>query len=140
MGMYSWNIGFIGYGDKWRRGRRIFHQFFNMKAVTNFDDYQRKYTYRFISLLSQTPEGFLDHAKLCVSSRKRILSHRLLTTMLIFSSVTGALIMDITYDLDIKSHEDKFLRTAERAMEWGERAVVPGAFLVNTFPIRPSTS
>ena len=47
--------------------------------------------------------------------------------------------MDITYDLDIKSHENKFLRTAELAMEWGEKAAVPGAFLVNTFPFRPSS-
>ena len=58
----------------------------------------------------------------------------------VFPSVTGALIMDITYDLDIKSHEDKYLQAAERAMEWGENAVIPGAFLVNTFPIRPFIS
>ena len=71
MNMYSWNIGFLEYGNKWRKRRRLFHQFFNTNAVTNFDDYQRKYTYRFISRLSQTPEGFLDHAKLCVFSRTR---------------------------------------------------------------------
>ena len=73
MDIYSWNIGFSAYGNKWRRRRRLFHQFFNMNAVTNFDDYQRKYSYRFISRLSQTPEEFLGHAKLCVSSRTRSL-------------------------------------------------------------------
>lgn len=45
--------------------------------------------------------------------------------------------MGITYGLDIKSHEDRFLQTAERAVECAERAMVPGAFLVDTFPIRP---
>ena len=51
-------------------------------------------------------------------------------------SVTGALIMDITYGLDIKSHEDKFLQSAEQAIRLGERVMVPGAFLVDIFPIR----
>ena len=141
MDIYSWNIGFLGYGNKWRRRRRLFHQFFNMNAVTNFDDYQRKYTYRFISRLSQTPEGFLGHAKLYVfAQRGSLVALAYLVITFAFQSVTGALIMDITYDLDIKSHEDKFLQAAERAMEWGEGAVLPGAFLVNTFPIRPFIS
>ena len=45
--------------------------------------------------------------------------------------------MGITYGFDIKSHEDKFLQTADRALEFSERVMVPGAFLVDTFPIRP---
>ena len=54
------------YGSKWKKARRLFHDFFNTKAVTNFDDYQRKHIYRFISRLSQTPEDFLAHAQLYV--------------------------------------------------------------------------
>ena len=52
------------------------------------------------------------------------------------SSATGALIMEITYGLNVESHEDKFLQTAERAMAYLERVMVPGAFPVDTFPIR----
>ena len=44
--------------------------------------------------------------------------------------------MDITYGMDIKSHENKFLQAAERAMQQAERTNVPGAFLVDTIPIR----
>lgn len=44
--------------------------------------------------------------------------------------------MEITYGMDVKSHEDKFLQAAEHAMACGERVMVPGAFLVDTFPIR----
>ena len=43
--------------------------------------------------------------------------------------------MDITYGLDIKSHEDPFLQAAERAHECGKSTMIPGAFLVDTFPI-----
>jgi cytochrome P450 len=74
MDVYSWNLVARWYGTKWRKGRRLFHEFFNVKAVANFDDYQRKHAYRLISRLSQTPEDFLAHAQL----------------------VTGALIMEIT--------------------------------------------
>jgi hypothetical protein len=63
-------------------------------------------------------------------------AHPLLTPVL--PSVTGALIMDITYGLDVKSHEDKFLQAAKHAMECVEKVMVPGAFLVDTLPIRSS--
>ena len=58
----------------------------------------------------------------------------------IFPSVTGALIMEITYGLDIKSHENEFLQSAQHAMKHADRAMVPGAFLVDTFPIRSLSS
>jgi hypothetical protein len=48
--------------------------------------------------------------------------------------------MDITYGMDIKSHEDQFLQAVELAMQYAERAVVPGAFLVDTIPIRMSAT
>jgi len=43
--------------------------------------------------------------------------------------------MEMTYGIYIKSHEDKFLQAAERAMEHLEDAVAPGAFLIDAFPI-----
>lgn len=66
MGTTSWSVFSFGYGSRWRRARRLFHEFLSMKAVTNFDDYQRKYAYRFLSRLAETPDDFLDHAQLCV--------------------------------------------------------------------------
>jgi hypothetical protein len=50
-------------------------------------------------------------------------------------STTGALIMDLTYGFDIKSHEDPFLSAVERALAIIEEVAVPGAFLVDVFPI-----
>ena len=58
----------------------------------------------------------------------------------ILPSMTGALVMDITYGLDIKSHEDKFLQSAEHAMQLADRVMIPGAFLVDTFPISSFSS
>ena len=50
-------------------------------------------------------------------------------------STTGALIMSLTYGFDIKSHDNRFLAAAERALATLEEATVPGAFLIDTFPI-----
>jgi len=55
-------------------------------------------------------------------------------------SVTGSLIMEMTYGIEIESHEDKFLQAAERGMEHLGDAVIPGAFLVDTFPVCLSPS
>jgi len=46
--------------------------------------------------------------------------------------------MEMTYGMDIKSHEDKFLQAAERLVELVGETLEPGAFLVDTFPIRSS--
>ena len=67
MGAYSWDLALFSYGNQWRRARRLFHEFLNVKAVTNFDDYQSKYAYRFLSRLADTPDDFLHHAQLYVS-------------------------------------------------------------------------
>ena len=67
MDIYSWDIVGFGYGNRWRRSRRLFHEFLNVNAVANFDGYQHKHACRFLSSLAETPEDFFDHAQLCVS-------------------------------------------------------------------------
>ena len=46
--------------------------------------------------------------------------------------------MEMTYGMEIESNEDKFLQAAERGIECVESTVIPGAFLIDTFPIRLS--
>jgi len=64
MDLPSWDIPGMRYGSQWRNGRRLLHEFLNVRAVNKFDDYQYKYTRRFLSRLAETPENFLDHVKL----------------------------------------------------------------------------
>ena len=54
------------------------------------------------------------------------------------ASAVAALVMEMTYGLNITNNEDKFLRAALEAVEITTRAMVPGAFLVDTIPIRAS--
>ena len=71
----SWNMDVRRYRTEWKKGRRLFHEFFNMKAVTKFDDWQRKHAHRFLCRLSQTPEDFLAHAQLYTFPRILPLYH-----------------------------------------------------------------
>ena len=48
----------------------------------------------------------------------------------------AALSMEMSYGLNIADNEDQFLRAAVEALEVLTRAMVPGAFLVDTIPIR----
>lgn len=133
MDMYTWDFALYGYGNRWRKCRRLFHEFLNMKVVSRFDDCIDKHIRRFLFRLAETPDGFLGHTQLWVP-----LCWAVLPKLTLISSVTGALIMEIAYGLDIKSHEDKFLQAAEVATGHFEDAIVPGAFLIDTFPIRSS--
>ena len=83
--------------------------------------------------IAESPDDLWDHIKLSVTLALPV-DERLTN---IFSS-TGALLMSLTYGLDIKSHEDPFLSAAERALAVSEEVTVPGAFLVDTFPSRKS--
>ena len=68
MGISSWTMSLMKYGDEWRNTRRLLHEFMNPRAVTAFDDYQRKHAYRFLLRLAETPGDFLDHIELWVLS------------------------------------------------------------------------
>lgn len=54
------------------------------------------------------------------------------------ASSVAALVMEMTYGLNITSNGDRFLRAAMEAAQATIQAMVPGAFLVDAIPIRTS--
>ena len=48
------------YGGLWKNCRRLFHEFLSARAVTKFDDYQRKHAYRLLLHLVESPEELFD--------------------------------------------------------------------------------
>lgn len=134
--LYSWAIPFMGYGNLWRNSRRLLHEFLNPRAVTEFDEYQRKHAYRFLARLADSPEGFFDHAELWVFPIAT-LSHRSFVTTT--TSAVAALVMEVTYSFNITTNKDQFLRAAMDAGQVVKRSMVPGSFLIDTFPISKSS-
>jgi hypothetical protein len=133
MGAYSWALPLVPYGNRWKSSRRLLHEFLSAKATNNYDDQQHYYARDFILRIAESPDDLWDHIKLSVTLTLSV--DQWLTQIF---STTGALLMSLTYGLDIKSHEDPFLSAAERALTVFEEVTVPGAFLVDTFPSRKS--
>ena len=46
--------------------------------------------------------------------------------------------METAYGMDMTNKEDRYLRAAGEALELMNRVMVPGAFLVDSLPIRAS--
>ena len=51
------------------------------------------------------------------------------------SSTFAATILPISYGIEVTDEDDSYVRVVERGMELFSRAFVPGAFLVETFPV-----
>lgn len=66
--------------------------------------------------------------------------HYLGLTVHWLGSLTGSLTLSIAYGVDIKSESDKFYSASEDAMIGVVRALLPGAFSVDVFPIRADSS
>ena len=54
------------------------------------------------------------------------------------ASTVGALVMEMTYGLNITNNKDQFLQALVEATGIIARVLVPGAFLVDIIPMRAS--
>lgn len=59
----------------------------------------------------------------------------LVRDFIVFYRFAAAVITSIVYGYDINSLEDPFYVLAEEAIDSGSRALLPGAFAVNIFPV-----
>ncbi|KAF9645502.1 cytochrome P450 [Thelephora ganbajun] len=109
----SWALPMMPYGNAWRMRRRLFHRFFNVPAVGQFDDKIYKAVNVFLRRLSKSPERFLKHAHF----------------------LAGSLALSVAYGLNVESESDGFYSASEDAMNAVGIALVPGTFLVDALPI-----
>lgn len=49
--------------------------------------------------------------------------------------MAGGLIMSIAYGIDVQEQDDPFIKAAETSISVVDITLVPGAYLVNLFPI-----
>jgi len=101
------------YGNEWRLGRRIFHQDFNSTTAAHFQDTQMKYTLGMLGLIRDDPHSFDKHYKY-------------------FSS---GIILEALYGFGVKPIDDPYVIAVEKGMEDLTKGLLPGAFLVDAFPI-----
>ncbi|EKM55816.1 uncharacterized protein PHACADRAFT_256701 [Phanerochaete carnosa HHB-10118-sp] len=102
---------FSSYGDDWREHHRLFHHCFHSRATQNY------------------------HPKMSKEARK--LLHRLLATddfIKSFRVWTAAVILGVTYGMEIKDHDDPYVLLAEKAIRSIVAVAMPGSYMVDYMP------
>ncbi|KAF9261904.1 cytochrome P450 [Marasmius fiardii PR-910] len=109
----DWSFAFMRYSDSWRLHRRTFHQFFQPRVVTEYNDIQRKRTSSLVQKLMSTPKDFFKHAR----------TH------------AGGIILEVVYGYHIQDVDDPYVHLADKAMEGFREAGISGSFLVDYIPL-----
>ncbi|GJJ11057.1 hypothetical protein Clacol_005288 [Clathrus columnatus] len=109
----DWTIVLQQYGEKWRRDRTYFHQFFNQTAVETYQEVHIKHTKVLLKRLYQSPEDYRRHLRCNV----------------------GGSVLEVTYGIEATSEEDPLLVLSETTIQRVTEAGIPGTYLVDIFPI-----
>ncbi|KAI1792486.1 cytochrome P450 [Ganoderma leucocontextum] len=108
----SLSLGFMPYGQWWRRHRRAFWQYFHRDAVEQYQPTQQSVTHIFLETLLNNP------------------SH--LKQLIRFNFASG--ILKLVYDIDVEDENDVFVKISEEALKGAVEGLVPGKFLVEFLP------
>ncbi|KAF7288548.1 Cytochrome P450 [Mycena chlorophos] len=106
------NLGFMQYGDKWRRHKRLMHQYFRHEAAIKYQPIHLQKVHGILRKLLVNPTEFRDHIRY----------------------LAAAIIMAVVYGYDIAPANDQYVALAEAAVQKLGESVFPGAKAVNTFP------
>ncbi|KAJ6580663.1 cytochrome P450 [Mycena capillaripes] len=127
---WDFAIGVMKYGDRWfvvviledsylpdecykRSHRKLFHEAFNIAAVKQFRPQVLAATHKLLRRMIRDPHDVMEH----------------------FRHMAGALIMDVTYGISVRSSDDPYINLAKDAMHGLSVASIPGAFWVDTIPL-----
>ncbi|KAF8214432.1 cytochrome P450 [Mycena galopus ATCC 62051] len=99
--------------DEWRTHRRLLNGAFNAKAVRKYEPVELAGTHALLARLLHAPEDFMCHLR----------------------QMAGEIIMDVAYGIDVLPSDDPWVTLAHEAVQTFAIGTVPGAYLVDTFPI-----
>ncbi|KAG2126532.1 cytochrome P450 [Suillus clintonianus] len=110
---WSINFAFTGYGDEWRRCRRLFHQTFRPDSALKFRPMQIKRAREMIVNLIDDPQHYHSH----------------------FATFSSSVAMSVVYGYQPSARDDPMIRIVENALAIGlDVLTLERAFLVKTFP------
>ena len=130
MGLEDWDFVLRPYGERWRKERRIFHSQMNMNSAPKFQSVQVHQARLFLKQL-------VDHLnELALSVRGyvyKVFKRRLPDPIF---RVVGATIIDVVYGIQVTGITDPYIMRPEKSINMIAAAIMPGAFLVDLFPLR----
>ncbi|KAF8158876.1 cytochrome P450 [Mycena galopus ATCC 62051] len=106
------NFSLMPHTEKWREHRKLFHQHFRREVITAYHPVQLRKVQDLLRSLLSTPEDFVAHSK----------------------TLAAGIIMEAIYGYDIKPTHDQFVDMADEAFSNLGASILPGSFIVNTFP------
>ena len=127
------NLTMMPYGERWRRHKRAFRQYFHSGAIPSYQPIQRSAAHRFLNKLLKTPSELRTHIRLYVSTLccERVWRTNLRTVR----STFFAAVVKVVFGIDVADDGDEILAVVESALEWIGEAFIPGKYLVDVFPI-----
>ncbi|KAK0196555.1 cytochrome P450 [Armillaria mellea] len=109
---WGFDFGFMRFSDWWRMHRRMFHQYFQPRAVPAYYPVQMKSSLVLLRQLHKSPDAFARHVR----------------------HYAGSVIMKLVYGYDVDVDGDEFVELVDRALEGVRVAGNVGDFLVDYIP------
>ncbi|KAH9477561.1 Cytochrome P450 monooxygenase 208 [Psilocybe cubensis] len=109
----SYNMAFMGYGDKWRLCRKITQQMFRQGSMENFNWVIQRKVHQALGGLLSDPNDFAYHNKM----------------------LAIAIPMASMYGYDVQSPKDPCIIAADKSLNLSIQLIAPGGSLINILPI-----
>lgn len=106
------NFAFAHYGDLWRAHRRLFHQYFHPGAVPAYHAKSTLEVRRLLPRLLSHPDDFMQSIR----------------------TMTGAIILGITFGMELQPENDPFVALAEEALHAMAQVGNVGSYIVDYLP------
>ncbi|KAF8954906.1 cytochrome P450 [Flammula alnicola] len=109
---WDFNFGFMDYGDRWRRHRRLMHHSFHPSAARKFLPHELKSARSLVRRLLDDPDDLLGNLR----------------------HLSGEAILSAAYGLEIATKTDKYIAMAKAGVDPVVSALIPGTYLVDIIP------
>ncbi|KAF9560814.1 cytochrome P450 [Agrocybe pediades] len=110
---WDWDFAHMAYSDRWRRHRRIFHQYFQPRNLSSYYPIQKKVTSNLLSQLGRSPENFAAHVRQYV----------------------GSVVLSAAYGYEVQAENDFYIKLVHKAMQPLLSSVHAGHYLVDFLPL-----
>ncbi|KAJ4485414.1 cytochrome P450 [Lentinula aciculospora] len=111
--LWDGDLLFLPYGESLHAHRKLFHQEFHPTNSSLHRPHEKKATIVFLNNLTDTPEEWLKHIE----------------------HLTGTTILAVAYGIHVQPKDDPNIAAVEKMISVFKAAAMPGAFLVDVFPI-----
>ncbi|KAF8966595.1 cytochrome P450 [Flammula alnicola] len=109
---WDWDFAHMPYTDRWRRHRRMFHQYFQPRNLSAYYPVQKKTTLNLLEQLGRSPEQFSAHVRQYV----------------------GSVALRAAYGYEVKAENDFYIDLVHKAVTPLLLVVHAGNYLVDYLP------